>query len=193
MDSVRASSVSSYEFRKRTYCCAAILFAGHAQHGYDFWIDDRCVAGIAWDGKANPAPSLNGPRWARGRGMALSLRHGSQGGGRAYALVTLDAQGVLTIQHNAPEIGQGTHNLFSVVASQTLNLPQSQIRVGTPDTAVNLPFAGVSAQRTTMQMGNAVHNACKTLQEDLLGLAAQVKGGEAKDWPWLEIRSRLEG
>ena len=81
----------------------------------------------------------------------------------------MDAPGVLTIQHNAPEIGQGTHNLFSVVASQTLNMPQSQIRVGTPDTAVNLPFAGVSAQRTTMQMGNAVHNACKTLKEDLLG------------------------
>ena len=140
----------------------------------------EAIAGIAWDGKANPAPSMNGPRWARGRGMALSLRHGSQGGGRAYALVTLDARGVVTIQHNAPEIGQGTHNLFSVVASQTLNLPQSQIRVRTPDTAVNLPFAGVSAQRTTMQMGNAVHNACKTLQEDLLGLAAQVKGGRSQ-------------
>jgi CO/xanthine dehydrogenase Mo-binding subunit len=146
------------------------------------------IAGITWDGKANPAPSLNGPRWARGRGMALSLRHGSQGGGRAYALVTLDARGFLTIQHNAPEIGQGTHNLFSVVASQTLNLPQSQIRVRTPDTAVNLPFAGVSAQRTTMQMGNAVHNACKTLQEDLLRLAAQVKGGEANDWQIVDGR-----
>ena len=36
----------------------------------------------------------------------------------------------------------------------------------TPDTAVSLPFAGVSAQRTTMQMGNAVHNACKKLKQD---------------------------
>jgi len=27
--------------------------------------------------------------------MALSLRHGSQGGGRAYALVTMDARGLI--------------------------------------------------------------------------------------------------
>ncbi len=60
--------------------------------------------------------------------MALSLRHGSQGGGRAYALATMDARGIVTIQHNAPEIGQGTHNLFSVVAAQTLGIPQSQIQ-----------------------------------------------------------------
>ena len=77
--------------------------------------------------------------------MALSLRHGSQGGGRAYAMTTMDARGVVTIQHNAPEIGQGTHNLFSVIAARTLGLPQSQVRVRAPDTAVNLPFAGVSA------------------------------------------------
>jgi CO/xanthine dehydrogenase Mo-binding subunit len=51
-----------------------------------------------------------------------------------------------------------------------------------------LPFAGVSAQRTTMQMGNAVHNACMTLQEDLLRLAAQVKGGEANDWQIVDGR-----
>ena len=120
--------------------------------------------------------------------MALSLRHGSQGGGRAYALATMDARGVVTIQHNAPEIGQGTHNLFSVVASQTLNIPQSQVRVRTPDTAVSLPFAGVSAQRTTMQMGNAVHNACKKIKEDLLSLASQVKGGKPEEWQIVEGR-----
>jgi CO/xanthine dehydrogenase Mo-binding subunit len=100
----------------------------------------------------------------------------------------MDARGVVTIQHNAPEIGQGTHNLFSVVASQTLNVPQSQVRVRTPDTAVSLPFAGVSAQRTTMQMGNAVHNACNKLKEDLLSLAAQVKGGKPEEWQIVEGR-----
>ena len=191
MDSVaRQMSIDPYEFRKKNVLLRGdVVCTGTPKMDTDYLdLMAEAIAGIAWDGKANPAPSMNGPRWARGRGMALSLRHGSQGGGRAYALVTLDARGVLTIQHNAPEIGQGTHNLFSVVASQTLNLPQSQIRVRTPDTAVNLPFAGVSAQRTTMQMGNAVHNACKTLQEDLLGLAAQVKGGEVKDWQIVDGR-----
>ncbi len=115
-----------------------------------------------------------------GAGMALSLRHGSQGGGRAYALVTMDARGVLTIQHNAPEIGQGTHNLFSVIAAQTLSIPQEQIRVRTPDTAVNLPFAGVSAQRTTMQMGNAVHNACNTAKAGAFVIGCPSEGRQAR-------------
>jgi CO/xanthine dehydrogenase Mo-binding subunit len=120
--------------------------------------------------------------------MALSLRHGSQGGGRAYALATMDARGIVTIQHNAPEIGQGTHNLFSVIAARTLEIPQTQIRVRAPDTAVHLPFAGVSAQRTTMQMGNAVHDACEKLKQELLSLASQVKGGKPEEWRLIQGR-----
>ncbi|HET8564254.1 MAG TPA: molybdopterin cofactor-binding domain-containing protein [Candidatus Binatia bacterium] len=150
------------------------------------------MSGIGWDGRSDLAHTdqkgAKGSQWARGRGMALSLRHGSQGGGRAYAMTTMDARGVVTIQHNAPEIGQGTHNLFSVVAARTLDIPQNQIRVRPPDTAVNLPFAGVSAQRTTMQMGNAVHNACKNLKRELFTLAAQVKGGRPEEWQLIQGR-----
>src|SRR5262249_62261710 len=101
----------------------------------------QAVDGIGWDGRSKLAPSSRsttpGSHWVRGRGMALSLRHGSQGGGRAYAMATMDARGMVTIQHNAPEIGQGTHNLFSIVAAQTLDIPQDQIRVRPPDTAVH--------------------------------------------------------
>ncbi len=94
----------------------------------------------------------------------------------------MDARGVVILQYNAPEIGQGTHNLFSIIAARMLTVPQSQIRVRPPDTAVQLPFAGVSAQRTTMQMGNAVRNACEKLKQELFSLAAQAKGGKAEEW-----------
>ena len=194
MDSVaRQMGIDPYEFRKKNVLLRGdFVCTGTPRMDTDYLdLMAEAIAGIGWDGKANLTPSASsntGARWVRGRGMALSLRHGSQGGGRAYALATMDARGVVTIQHNAPEIGQGTHNLFSVVASQTLNIPQSQVRVRTPDTAVSLPFAGVSAQRTTMQMGNAVHNACKKLEEELLSLASQVKGGEIKDWQIVEGR-----
>jgi CO/xanthine dehydrogenase Mo-binding subunit len=153
---------------------------------------DQALAGVGWNGVSNRDPAKSAAAsvspWVRGRGMALSLRHGSQGGGRAYAIITLDTQGLVTIQHNAPEIGQGTHNVMSVVASQTLGIPQSQIRVRQPDTAVNLPFTGVSAQRTTMQMGKAVQNASETLKREILALAAQVKGGAPEEWQFLDGR-----
>jgi CO/xanthine dehydrogenase Mo-binding subunit len=194
MDGVaRQLGMDPYEFRKKNALMRGdFVCKGTPRMDTDYLdLMAEAIAGIGWDGKSNLTPSMdstNGSRWARGRGMALSLRHGSQGGGRAYAMVTMDARGVVTIQHNAPEIGQGTHNLFSVIAAQTLSLPQEQVRVRTPDTAVSLPFAGVSAQRTTMQMGNAVHNACNDLKRDLLGIAAQVKGGKAEEWQLIQGR-----
>ena len=194
MDGVaRQVGMDPYEFRKKNALMRGdFVCKGTPRMDTDYLdLMAEAIAGIGWDGKSNLTPSMdstNGSRWARGRGMALSLRHGSQGGGRAYAMVTMDARGVVTIQHNAPEIGQGTHNLFSVIAAQTLSLPQEQVRVRTPDTAVSLPFAGVSAQRTTMQMGNAVHNACNDLKRDLLGIAAQAKGGKAEEWQLIQGR-----
>ena len=195
MDSVaRQMGLDPYEFRKKNVLLRGDFVAKGTPSMDTDYLDlmQQAIAGIGWDGKANLAPSSKsataGWPWVRGRGMALSLRHGSQGGGRAYAMATMDARGAVTIQHNAPEIGQGTHNLFSIVATQTLGIPQKQIRVKSPDTAVHLPFAGVSAQRTTMQMGNAVHDACEKLKQELLSLAAQVKGGNPKEWQLIEGR-----
>jgi CO/xanthine dehydrogenase Mo-binding subunit len=195
MDSVaRQMGIDPYQFRKKNVLLRGDFVAkGTPAMDTDFLdLMEQAVAGIGWDGKSNLKPSgkpqaASSP-WVRGRGMALSLRHGSQGGGRAYALATMDGQGVVTIQHNAPETGQGTHNLFSVIAARTLDIPQSQVRVKTPDTAVNLPFAGVSAQRTTMQMGNAVHDACTKLKQELFLLAAQAKGGKPEEWQLVQGR-----
>ena len=195
IDSVaRQMGIDPYEFRKKNVLLRGDFVAKGTPSMDTDYLDlmQQAIAGIGWDGRSNLTPSdKSAPpvsRWVRGRGMALSLRHGSQGGGRAYAMATMDARGTVTIQHNAPEIGQGTHNLFSIIAAQTLNIPQNQIRVRPPDTAVHLPFAGVSAQRTTMQMGNAVHDACEKLKQELISLAAQVKGGNPKEWQLIQGR-----
>ena len=195
MDSVaRQMGIDPYEFRKKNVLLRGDFVAKGTPSMDTDYLDlmQQAIAGISWDGNSNLAPSdrstTAGSRWVRGRGMALSLRHGSQGGGRAYAMATMDARGTVTIQHNAPEIGQGTHNLFSIIAARTLDIPQKQIRVKSPDTAVHLPFAGVSAQRTTMQMGNAVHNACEKVKQELFSLAAQVKGGKPEEWQLIQGR-----
>src|SRR5215467_4144878 len=195
MDSVaRQLGVDPYEFRKKNVLLRGDFVAKGTPSMDTDYLDlmQQAIEGIGWDGRSNLAPSsrstTSGSRWVRGRGMALSLRHGSQGGGRAYAMATMDARGMVTIQHNAPEIGQGTYNLFSIVAAQTLDIPQDQIRVRPPDTAVHLPFAGVSAQRTTMQMGNAVHDACEKLKQELFSLAAQARGGKPEEWRLIQGR-----
>lgn len=190
IDSVaRQMGIEPVEFRrKNAFGRGEFVAKGTPKMDTDYpELMGQAAAAIEWDGRSNLTPRI-GARVARGRGMALSLRHGSQGGGRAYAMATVDAQGVVKIHHNTPEIGQGTHNLISVVAAKTLGIPQSEIRVAQPDTAMSLPFAGVSAQRTTMQMGKAVESACENLKLELIRLASQSKGGEPKEWQVLQGR-----
>ncbi|HZA55090.1 MAG TPA: molybdopterin cofactor-binding domain-containing protein, partial [Candidatus Udaeobacter sp.] len=196
IDSVaRQMGLDPYDFRKKNVLLRDEFVATGTPVMDTDYLDlmAQAISGIGWDGRSravqsNDLRSAAGSHWVRGRGMAVSLRHGSQGGGRAYAMATMDARGEVTIQHAAPEIGQGTHNLISVVAARTLDVPQSRVRVRQPDTAVNLPFAGVSAQRTTMQMGKAVQNACENLKRELLILAAQVKGGRPEEWQFIQGR-----
>lgn len=139
---------------------------------------------IGWDGRATEhTPSQDHePKFARGRGVALSLRHGAQGAGRAYAMATIYGDGSLKITHAAPDLGGGTYNMISTIASRTLGIPQAKIRVSDPDTGHDLHFEGSSAQRTTVQMGNAVQHACESVRRELREAAAQVYGGEPSEW-----------
>ncbi len=144
----------------------------------------RAVEAIGWDGRAAPRVQVvdSGRKVARGRGLALSLRHGAQGAGRAYAMASVDARGIVTISHAAPDVGEGAHTVISVVAARTLGIPQSQVKVGIPDTSHGLDFEGSSAQRTTVHMGNAVRAACEALKRELIGAAIEAKGGDRQDW-----------
>jgi len=184
MDSVaRQMGIEPVDFRRKNVLLRGDFVAkGTPKMDTDYYsLIDEAVSAIGWDGKTNASPGSNG-RMVRGRGLALSLRHGSQGGGRAHALATMDARGNVTMQHTAPEIGQGTHTMIRVVAARTLEIPENQVRVAQPDTAVHLPFGGVSAQRTTMQIGKAVENACQNLQSELVKMASQAKGGKPEEW-----------
>lgn len=144
---------------------------------------DRALAGIGWDGVTTGDDGT--PREGsivRGRGLALSLRHGAQQGGRAHAMVSTDTSGVVTVHHNAPDLGTGVFNMLAVVCAQELGIDLEQVRVGLPDTNNLMPFGGTSAQRTTVQMGNAVQDACRGLARELGAAAAQARGGSPDDW-----------
>jgi CO/xanthine dehydrogenase Mo-binding subunit len=128
----------------------------------------------------------NKSRRIRGRGMALGLRHGSFGGGQTDALAIADSKGLVTIRHNAPDLGQGIFNLISVIAARSLEIPQEQVSVAEPDTALRLAFMGVNSQRTTIQLGTAVYNACENLKREMIQAAVKTKGGNPEEWRFVE-------
>ncbi len=136
--------------------------------------------GIGWDGTASTAGAEAG-RFARGRGIAFSLRRGSDVG-KANARARLELDGTFTVEHNAPEVGEGAHTMVSVVAAGSLGVPQRLVRVAEPDTQNELAFSGTSSQRTTVQMGTAVRVACERLRSQLAEGAAQAFGGSADEW-----------
>jgi CO/xanthine dehydrogenase Mo-binding subunit len=139
--------------------------------------------GIGWN---EPRDEPAAEYLVRGRGVALSLRHGAQGGGRAHALVEIDKQGKVRVVHNAPELGTGVYTILAVTAARCLGVPQGDVVVTSPDTAKRVPFRGTSAQRTTVQMGNAVRAACDNLERELVDAAVQTFGGRPPEW-------RIEG
>jgi CO/xanthine dehydrogenase Mo-binding subunit len=190
IDSVgRKMGMDPTDFRKKNVLRRGEFVAEGAPPMDADYLDmmDKAAAAINWDGyssieqqgrsESNPLSLA-----AKGRALVLTLRNGNQGGGRAYAMATVDVRGNVKIHHNAPDPGQGIYNLIAIIAAQTLELPRSQIIVGEPDTAVSLPFSGVNAQRTTIQLGNAVKNACESLKQELVNVAAEIKGGNPSEW-----------
>jgi CO/xanthine dehydrogenase Mo-binding subunit len=142
----------------------------------------RAVEAIQWDGRAGRAGRGTAPHLVRGKGLALSLRHGAQGVGRTYAMATLYRDGTVKISHNAPDLGTGVYTIINLVAARTLGIPESQVQVADPDTVNDLPFGGTNAQRTTVQMGRAVQSACEALMREIADAAAQAMGGRPEDW-----------
>ena len=49
--------------------------------------------------------------------------------------------------------------------------------VAMPDTSLRLAFMGVNSQRTTIQLGTAVYNACENLKQEMIRTAAQLRAG----------------
>jgi len=196
MDSItRKLGIPTIEFKKKNMLRRGELVS-HGAIPLDTDLEevmDKALSAIHWDGSPSthgqlPLGSTGQPGLMKGRGLCISLRPGSRGGGRTYAMATIDNRGIVTLQHTAPDPGQGTHNLFSIIAAKSLGIPQSQVQVSLADTAVNLPFSGVTAQRTTVQMGSAIQNTCENLKQDLKATAAQTKGGKPEEWQIVQGR-----
>ncbi|HEY2793081.1 MAG TPA: molybdopterin cofactor-binding domain-containing protein, partial [Micromonosporaceae bacterium] len=140
------------------------------------------TTGIGWSSSMQAHAGDDDPGVVRGRGLALSLRHGTQGGGKAFAMVTVDVGGRIIIRHNDPDLGTGVYNMLAIVAVESLGIARERVSVAHPDTANGMVFVGTIAQRTTVEMGNAVEMACHRLIDDLRRVAAETYGGESGDW-----------
>jgi CO/xanthine dehydrogenase Mo-binding subunit len=140
-----------------------------------------------------PKSAASSPSAVRGRGVAASVRAWSRGAEETQASASLNEDGTVSIAHTASDLGQGIHNMIGIVAAQTLGLPQSQINVEMVNTATMLSFPGASAQRTTVEMGNAVFSAASNLKRQIVDLASETWGGSPDAWRIEDGRLAVDG
>jgi xanthine dehydrogenase molybdopterin binding subunit len=108
-------------------------------------------------------------------GISFTLTHYNQGG----ALVHIYQDGTVQVNHGGTEMGQGLHTKILGVAMRELGLPASAIRMmrtstdKVPNTSATAASAGADLN------GAAVRNACATLRERLVPVAAKLLNAPA--------------
>ncbi len=104
-----------------------------------------------------------------GVGVSMGTWHSGVGKGDAFLKVKRD--GTFEVYVGVIDIGTGAKSTMAQIASKTLGVPITDIRIVYGDTAICPYSVGESGSRTTTFTGNAVREAASKLREKLLELA----------------------
>lgn len=110
-----------------------------------------------------------------GRGIALGIKLGPTTG-LSYATVRFLADGSVLVFAGTSDMGQGARTIFAQVASEELGVPLDRISVVSGDTHIVPYDQQTSASRSSVLMGNAILDACRSLHDQLRGMAAAAHG-----------------
>ena len=103
-------------------------------------------------------------------GISFTLTHLNQAG----ALVLIYQDGTVQVNHGGTEMGQGLHTNMALIASRELGVSIDKIRV-MPTSTDKVPNTSATAASCGTDLnGMAVKNACETLRERLLPIAAKL-------------------
>jgi xanthine dehydrogenase large subunit len=99
---------------------------------------------------------------------------------QAGALVNIYLDSSIQVSHGGTEMGQGLHTKMLQVAAQSLGVPMGSVRV-MPTSTDKVPNTSPTAASSGSDLnGQAVKNACETLQRRLFPVAAKLLGASAE-------------
>ncbi len=110
-----------------------------------------------------------------GRGVSFGIKSGPTTG-LSYATVRFLADGSVIVFSGTSDMGQGARTVFAQIAAHELGVPIDWVSVVMGDTAVVPYDQQTSASRSTALMGNAVLEACRSIQAQLRTMAARLSG-----------------
>ncbi len=135
---------------------------------------ERTLSEIGWTEKQNLQGRLiNGVR--HGIGLGCFVESGGAGP-KENALLTLEADGSLTVAVGSSVLGQGLETVLGQIAADTLSIPFDRIRVLHGSTTLLDEGFGTYHSRAVVMGGSAVLDAGKRLREKILQRAAERLG-----------------
>jgi xanthine dehydrogenase molybdopterin binding subunit/xanthine dehydrogenase small subunit len=103
-------------------------------------------------------------------GISFTVTHLNQAG----ALVLIYQDGTVQVNHGGTEMGQGVHTNIVAIAAKELGVPIENVRV-MPTSTDKVPNTSATAASCGTDLnGAAVKNACETLRERLVSVAAEM-------------------
>jgi CO/xanthine dehydrogenase Mo-binding subunit len=130
-----------------------------------------------WEQTVRRAAELIGwnepPAPGHGRGIAVGIKSGPTTG-LSYSTVRLLADGSVVVYAGTSDMGQGARTIFAQIAAQELGAPLDWVTVVMGDTSLVPYDQQTSASRSSVLMGNAVLRACRSIQEQLRTMAAEL-------------------
>ena len=97
------------------------------------------------------------------------------------AQIEIDPNGEVRLLTGVADIGQGSDTVLLQIASETIGISLSEIRLIRADTAVTTDAGATSASRQTYISGNAILNAIKNLKQEAIIETSQLLNIDEKD------------
>jgi CO/xanthine dehydrogenase Mo-binding subunit len=151
-------------------------------HGEEFFSGDTPIDGKFEESLNRAAEAI---RWTqaaaadRGRGVAMMMK-ASIGPSVSEAIVRLHADASVTVLASTVEMGQGARTVLAQIAAEVLAVPVEHVFVATPDTSMTPYDQTTSSSRSTTMTGRAVQEAAIDVREQLLRVASQHLGVDAR-------------
>ncbi|MDO0974608.1 molybdopterin-dependent oxidoreductase [Mycolicibacterium frederiksbergense] len=172
--------IDPFEFRRRNVIVPGDSFVDShvldddltfGSYGLDQCLDLTEAALRAGNGMAAPAG------WRVGEGMAVAMIATIPPRGHfAEATVSVDAEGIYTLDIGTTEFGNGTTTVHTQLAADELNTVAEQIRVRQSDTATTGYDTGAFGSAGTVVAGRATLLASRQLRRALVSAAADLAG-----------------
>jgi xanthine dehydrogenase YagR molybdenum-binding subunit len=128
---------------------------------------------FGWSQRSRAPRSMRDGNELIGWGVATGIWEAMQLPASARAVLT--ANGNVEVASATADIGPGTYTMMTLIAAEMLGVELYNVTVRLGDS--DLPAAPVEGGSfTTASVGSAIHAACRSIQQELLGFAHQMSG-----------------